>query len=219
MSDKKVVALPKPKPQPTEGDQDATVLPFEKPRRRCTQDGCDQPHRSNGLCAPHYYAARKAADPLKDTPCAKCGTGRRRPNFSWCQDCSNAQSRAWREQHQDDPQWYALQRLRVIEGNLRLKQRVLAEGYGGRCRCCAEDQISMLQLDHVHGGGNIERTTSVGRLARGVPAGRARGLPGRPAVPVRVLPRQQDRPRAVHPRDRTRPPGRLTQEHDAPPGS
>lgn len=30
--------------------------------RRCGLDGCDRPHRANGLCAPHDVAAKRAAN-------------------------------------------------------------------------------------------------------------------------------------------------------------
>jgi hypothetical protein len=29
--------------------------------------------------------------------------------------------------------------------------------YGGKCYCCGEDELAFLTLDHVNGGGTVER--------------------------------------------------------------
>ncbi len=31
------------------------------------------------------------------------------------------------------------------------------DGYGGKCDCCGESRFEFLALDHVNGGGRIER--------------------------------------------------------------
>lgn len=38
----------------------------------------------------------------------------------------------------------------------RLRFEVIAK-YGGMCRCCGEDNLEFLVIDHVNGGGNQER--------------------------------------------------------------
>lgn len=37
-----------------------------------------------------------------------------------------------------------------------LKEQVVA-GYGGKCYCCGIDRPEFLTIDHIHGGGNMER--------------------------------------------------------------
>jgi hypothetical protein len=51
------------------------------------------------------------------------------------------------------------------------KQRRLAAfaGYGGACACCGESRYEFLAIDHVHGGGRVERTTlSTNQIAKKV---------------------------------------------------
>lgn len=40
---------------------------------------------------------------------------------------------------------------------IRIKQEVITK-YGGSCRCCGEDNVMFLSLDHVNGGGTKERS-------------------------------------------------------------
>lgn len=52
-----------------------------------------------------------------------------------------------------------------VETNAKLRQRIL-DHFGGRCQTCGFDDPRALQVDHVNGGGSIERrVTSPLRMA------------------------------------------------------
>lgn len=36
-------------------------------------------------------------------------------------------------------------------------KRLVIEYYGGKCACCGESHLEFLQIDHVNGGGNLQR--------------------------------------------------------------
>jgi len=42
--------------------------------------------------------------------------------------------------------------------NRKIRER-LFEGYGNKCVCCGESRFEFLALDHVDGGGRVERKT------------------------------------------------------------
>lgn len=42
----------------------------------------------------------------------------------------------------------------------RLKRKCM-DGYGGRCRCCGEEALDLLTLDHVHNDGSQKRRTGM----------------------------------------------------------
>lgn len=42
--------------------------------------------------------------------------------------------------------------------NRKIRER-LFEGYGNKCACCGESRFEFLALDHVDGGGRVERKT------------------------------------------------------------
>lgn len=58
------------------------------------------------------------------------------------------------------------QRRREQHRELRIKA---FEGYGGKCQCCGEHRFEFLAIDHVNGGGRLERKTkSTQQIARKV---------------------------------------------------
>ena len=42
-------------------------------------------------------------------------------------------------------------------------RRDVVEGYGARCACCGTTYFDHLTIDHIAGGGNVERRTSSNR--------------------------------------------------------
>lgn len=57
--------------------------------------------------------------------------------------------------------WYRKQNKRKISelDRLRLKKLKLEimTNYGGECKCCGEENIGFLTIDHIHGGGQQHR--------------------------------------------------------------
>ena len=73
--------------------------------------------------------------------------------------------REWRKnnperQRVNRERWRAAnpERTREINRNTdrRLRESVI-DGYGGACRCCGETTYAFLTIDHVDGGGSVER--------------------------------------------------------------
>lgn len=88
--------------------------------------------------------------------CTKCGEMKHHtPGVrNWCTDCRRSYDSAYKEKHRDRYQRQSRQRQR------RLRWSALT-AYGGdppRCKCCGEDEVKFLSIDHVNGGGNRERT-------------------------------------------------------------
>lgn len=45
----------------------------------------------------------------------------------------------------------------IARQNYAAIRKALFKGYGKKCKCCGEKQIEFLTLDHINGGGTIER--------------------------------------------------------------
>ena len=73
-------------------------------------------------------------------------------------DKNNAEKRhaAQKRRYHKNPEKY---RARSRKYNLARRTRVL-QHYGGKCACCGENNIEFLAIDHINGGGNIERRTT-----------------------------------------------------------
>lgn len=69
-----------------------------------------------------------------------------------CLPCMTEYQRVWREKNRE--------KLRRYEANRKprpnLRPRVV-ERLGSRCASCGTDDIRVLQVDHVHGGGEEDR--------------------------------------------------------------
>jgi len=66
-----------------------------------------------------------------------------------CQSCHNERDRT----HYHDREKIAVQAKAYSQG-LRL---AVIERYGGQCACCGEQRHEFLCIDHINGGGNLER--------------------------------------------------------------
>ncbi len=100
--------------------------------------------------------------------------------YSWCKECRRARWREYyakgrnqkrRELWRNDPEYKDRNRIatkKYRDSNkelLREKQKkaVVAlrlsviNKYGGECKCCSETAKEFLVIDHIHGGGGIER--------------------------------------------------------------
>jgi hypothetical protein len=70
---------------------------------------------------------------------------------------SEAQRLAWRIRNKKYRQNYP-DKIKAIQAGTRLKRkRKVMNAYGGRCACCGIDDIRVLVLDHVNGGGTQHR--------------------------------------------------------------
>ena len=69
-----------------------------------------------------------------------------------CRACKAEKDRNYRQSEAGKVKIAARQRAR----RARVKTRVIG-AYGGKCACCGEIERAFLVLDHVNGGGNIER--------------------------------------------------------------
>lgn len=49
-------------------------------------------------------------------------------------------------------EWGETHRATAKRSRMKVKREVI-EAYGGVCKCCEEDRIEFLSIDHVHGGG------------------------------------------------------------------
>lgn len=71
------------------------------------------------------------------------------PNYVVQVLCHNCNTRKERRLHYGT--------LPMARSNRRRKERVVNK-YGGECACCGESDISVLQIDHMNGNGNKERS-------------------------------------------------------------
>ncbi|MDP2754662.1 MAG: hypothetical protein Q8P40_09775 [Nitrospirota bacterium] len=81
----------------------------------------------------------------------------------------NTYLKEWREKNKDkvlekqrNRYWLNREKeiIRVMEGNKRRyrRQRLeVIEHYGGKCKCCGEERIQFLGIDHINGGGTKHR--------------------------------------------------------------
>lgn len=63
-----------------------------------------------------------------------------------------------RQMAKQDPEYLAHRYTLRVNYYEKLRADVFA-GYGGKCACCGESESEFLQLDHVDGGGNVDRKT------------------------------------------------------------
>ena len=52
-------------------------------------------------------------------------------------------------------------RLKALAVRRKCRREIL-EKYGGKCICCGEQQIEFLAIDHIYGGGKIDRGEGTG---------------------------------------------------------
>ncbi len=79
--------------------------------------------------------------------------------------CEIARKRAWREAHPEARKAEAREVYRRNSPHYREKrkaygQRLKADvmsAYGGRCKCCGEDELVFLSIDHINGDGATHR--------------------------------------------------------------
>ena len=118
-------------------------------------------------------------DPQNQKQCSKCLLPKPLKKFQWitrdnryeakCRDCINQEARQRYEQNPlpkltrsrrwrtDNPEAFSASRQRAHRtARWALKLEVIAY-YGGMCKCCGEDSIYFLQIDHIDGGGRKQR--------------------------------------------------------------
>ncbi len=54
------------------------------------------------------------------------------------------------------PEKRAIRSVKTMETKERLREQVFSH-YGKKCKCCGEERIEFLSIDHVEGGGNQHR--------------------------------------------------------------
>lgn len=103
--------------------------------------------------------------------CLSCGkTERETPFYPYrktkCSACVVADTKAYKlrnieRKRKYEREYNARTKPRRLEQIARWRERIRDEtfaAYGGaRCSCCGETRREFLCLDHVHGGGNIDR--------------------------------------------------------------
>jgi len=64
---------------------------------------------------------------------------------------------AWLKSNKESRKKYSINHPERDESYRWAKKLELMNKYGGRCVFCAEEELVLLTLDHINGGGNIER--------------------------------------------------------------
>lgn len=102
--------------------------------------------------------------------------------LSWCKECDKQwranyrernrevfreRNRKWVEKNKEylqnyGKQWRAnlLNKERSKKWNKERRQQiklVILSHYGGKCKCCSEDRVEFLAIDHINGGGGKQR--------------------------------------------------------------
>lgn len=81
--------------------------------------------------------------------CIHCGKKRSKNSKSSCNKCNERRAAAQKRRASKAPNYNK-------EYRQRIKAEVINE-YGGSCRCCGEDNIEFLTIDHIWGDGGKER--------------------------------------------------------------
>ncbi len=102
--------------------------------------------------------------------CHECYLKRRRECWKRCDAKRNEQRRAkwasdanYRTANKLACTNYRERNLETIAARNRERNRLtrhtVIANYGGKCACCSETTIEFLVVDHINGGGNVERKT------------------------------------------------------------
>ena len=120
-------------------------------------------------CVSKYRSNRSVDSPtVLNKKCAGCGDTKPSSEFNKhknsrdglagkCKECTKEYLHAWR----------------TGGGNEKKKQYALSvkkqaiDGYGGKCACCGETELSFLVLDHINNGGNRHRKDLFGTKCGG----------------------------------------------------
>ena len=134
--------------------------------------------RVNGL-KPH-----RVESGVEEKHCNGCDTWKRLDEFynhrsSWdglygyCKTCTKVKSRITRKKHYDttkerrreyfDQYQASGRRKTVVNARYRCLKDQVIEGYGGRCAQCEFADRRALCIDHVNGGGALERARQLGK--------------------------------------------------------
>jgi len=74
-----------------------------------------------------------------------------------CKECHNLSKKNWLKDNPDKHQ-IRKEKCKVKEQEKRTIIRgVLIEEYGSKCECCGEDNVLLLAIDHINGGGRKQR--------------------------------------------------------------
>ena len=97
--------------------------------------------------------------------CPTCGNDRSYWTISYCRGCWAKRSRHYRAKNPEAHRlatnsWRSRNKDKVVAQNNRSKSIARLKSrrtLGTCCECCGERRESMLDIDHRHGGGSIER--------------------------------------------------------------
>lgn len=113
----------------------------------CIIDGCNEKHCSHGYCILHNYRFKKYGDPLLVLPFVPC-------IVEIC--CNKIFSSEYCRFHY----W------KVFRSKIRMDLKIkIYEYFGRECICCGEDDIDVLNLDHINNDGYKIKNNNGERLA------------------------------------------------------
>jgi len=77
----------------------------------------------------------------------------------WSYPCKQCRNKYNSQHRKDKPEKYEAERARTKERFRKLRVEVLNKYSGGspQCACCKDTNMEFLVIDHVNGGGNLER--------------------------------------------------------------
>lgn len=112
----------------------------------CSIDGCDLKHYAGDKCRKHHRRWRYENDEEYRKTSLRQSKERRMRRIS------------------ENPELYRQNKNETTSRERKKLKREVMDYYGKVCLCCGEDAIEFLSIDHIAGGGNVQRK-SIGRQA------------------------------------------------------
>ena len=138
-------------------------MPIKNGDNKCSIEGCERKTYAHGICQKHYRKQWRIDIHNRNIIkiCDKCGTSERYKSGD-CKQCysiyraiNKKKISASRKQYYQDHA--EEEKARARQGTLDIKVETF-NAYGG-CRCveCGIEDIDVLTIDHINGGGNKHR--------------------------------------------------------------
>jgi len=94
--------------------------------------------------------------------CVRCGKNPPIIGTTYCEVCKEGRKK-WRKPYIKRTSLSQKQLSLARERDRRMRARLwefktqVIYHYGGKCACCGESQVEFLTIDHINGGGEVER--------------------------------------------------------------
>lgn len=108
-------------------------------------------------------------NPIYMKKCKTCKSEQPFENFynkhSQCKKCFSIKNKAYRLANPEKVRAIEIrylnknrpERLKRMRDYYARLRNELFEAYGNKCKCCGEDRKEFFAVDHIHGGGNLEK--------------------------------------------------------------